>query len=235
MPITRPTGDQLLFESSKTGAHILDAYLEDAEKGPRTLGSLLADLFTDTGLLRQLTQVRANPTTKEVEVRFGNFVDPAASWNATGVFVPRFLGPWASSVLYRQGDYVIVSGSPTVCSETHTSGLAPDPAKFYTLSGGGGGTSTPGIAQTSTYNAAANGKCVVIDGGSISVVSLPAETTITVLNTSLLSNTLLVQPAGMQLFRGGTSGTGNRVIANKGIATIYYQTSTIAIVNGNVS
>lgn len=49
---TRPTGEQLRFVSAATGSHILDTYLEAAEKGGRTLGDMLADLFDETtGLL----------------------------------------------------------------------------------------------------------------------------------------------------------------------------------------
>ena len=49
MPITRPTGDQLRFNSSVNGEIILDTYLEDAEMGGRTLGDLMADIFDANG------------------------------------------------------------------------------------------------------------------------------------------------------------------------------------------
>lgn len=49
--ITRPTGDQLRFNSSATGEHILDDYLEDAERGTKTLGELVDVLFDANGSL----------------------------------------------------------------------------------------------------------------------------------------------------------------------------------------
>jgi hypothetical protein len=47
---TRPTGEQVRFRSAVTGDHILDVYLEAAEKGGRTLPDLLDDLFDSSGL-----------------------------------------------------------------------------------------------------------------------------------------------------------------------------------------
>ena len=52
MPITRPTGDQLAFDSSANGVQVLDTYLENAELGGRSIGDLLADLFDNTGVFR---------------------------------------------------------------------------------------------------------------------------------------------------------------------------------------
>ena len=45
MSITRPTGEQLRFESAVTGSHVLDDYLEAAEIGGRELADLMGDLF----------------------------------------------------------------------------------------------------------------------------------------------------------------------------------------------
>jgi hypothetical protein len=49
MPITRPTSDQIRFTSANVGDVILDAYLEAAERGGRSLGDLLSDLFDTNG------------------------------------------------------------------------------------------------------------------------------------------------------------------------------------------
>ena len=49
MAITRPTGDQLRFNSSVNGEIILDAYLEDAEIGNTTLANLLGQAFDTSG------------------------------------------------------------------------------------------------------------------------------------------------------------------------------------------
>jgi hypothetical protein len=55
--ITRPEGDQLNFVSSKTGSHVLDQYLEDAERGTKSLGDLIDLLFDAAGNLRALVTV----------------------------------------------------------------------------------------------------------------------------------------------------------------------------------
>lgn len=51
MAETRPTGEQLLFRSAQTGEHVLDAYLEAAERGGRTLPDMMADVFDEQGNL----------------------------------------------------------------------------------------------------------------------------------------------------------------------------------------
>ncbi len=46
--ITRPDADQLKFTSSKTGDHVLEDYLQDAELGGKTLKQLLVQAFDET-------------------------------------------------------------------------------------------------------------------------------------------------------------------------------------------
>lgn len=52
--LTRPDADQLKFNSSTTGEHVIDEYLESAEIGGRSLPSLLGDVFDPSGNLRTL-------------------------------------------------------------------------------------------------------------------------------------------------------------------------------------
>jgi len=47
MARTRVPSEQLNFRSANTGTHLLDTYLEDAEKGGITLSALLSKLFDD--------------------------------------------------------------------------------------------------------------------------------------------------------------------------------------------
>jgi len=47
MARTRVPSEQLNFRSQNTGVHLLDTYLEDAEKGGLTLSTLLSKLFDD--------------------------------------------------------------------------------------------------------------------------------------------------------------------------------------------
>jgi hypothetical protein len=48
---TMPVGEQIRFLSARTGAWVLDTYLEAAELGNRTIADLLADLFDSSGQL----------------------------------------------------------------------------------------------------------------------------------------------------------------------------------------
>lgn len=62
---TKPEALQVSFESIKTGTHpTLKAYLEAAEKGNKTIGQLLAELFNEDGSLKQL----ATPSTLNAAV-----------------------------------------------------------------------------------------------------------------------------------------------------------------------
>ena len=82
MPITRPTGDQLRFNSSVNGEIILDTYLEDAEMGGRTLGDLMADIFDANGDYRSdLFEFREDPANPGMfQVRVGSFTNNNTGW-----------------------------------------------------------------------------------------------------------------------------------------------------------
>ena len=82
MAITRPTGDQLRFNSSVNGEIILDTYLEDAEMGGRTLGDLMADIFDSNGDYRSdLFQFREDPANPGMfQVRVGSFTNNNTGW-----------------------------------------------------------------------------------------------------------------------------------------------------------
>ena len=82
MAITRPTGDQLRFNSSVNGEIILDAYLEAAEMGGRTLGDLMADIFDNNGDYRSdLFEFREDPANPGMfQVRVGSFTNANTGW-----------------------------------------------------------------------------------------------------------------------------------------------------------
>lgn len=83
MAETRPSGEQIRFESSKTGSHILDTYLEAAQLGDRELADILSDIFdSSTGAFRaDIFEFREDPDTAGLlQFRVGDFVDPDAGW-----------------------------------------------------------------------------------------------------------------------------------------------------------
>ena len=53
--ITRPTSEQIRFNSGRTGVQVLDDYMEAAELGNKTLATLLAQIFDTAGNLSLLT------------------------------------------------------------------------------------------------------------------------------------------------------------------------------------
>ena len=129
MAETQPRGEQLRFLSTKTGAHNLDTYLENAERGSRTIGDMLGDIF-DSSCDFDSTNFtfRYNSSTKSIEVRVG---DSSASFvNVTPFFNIR--GTYSSSsttyknfdlVTRSNGDVYIVNG---LSSNTATTTFADD-------------------------------------------------------------------------------------------------------------
>lgn len=82
MTMTRPRGEQLRFESTKTGSHVLDDYLEAVERGSRSLPDLIDDLFDEAGAFRStIFEFREDPGNPGIiQFRVGDFVDPNAGW-----------------------------------------------------------------------------------------------------------------------------------------------------------
>jgi hypothetical protein len=82
MARTRPTTDQLRFNSSANGESILDDYMEACEKGGRSLPDLLDELFDNVdGNLKNFIQLREDPLNQGTfQIRLGTYVDPNAGW-----------------------------------------------------------------------------------------------------------------------------------------------------------
>ena len=102
MPITRPTGDQLAFDSSANGVQVLDTYLENAELGGRSIGDLLADLFDNTGVFRSsVFQFREDPNNVgHFQVRVGEFIQADTGWQT--ITFTNFAGYVADALSYKQ-------------------------------------------------------------------------------------------------------------------------------------
>ena len=80
MTETRPTADQIRFISAATGEHDLDAYLESAERGSKTIGEQLEQIFDNQGDFKSdLFEFRIN-NTDNFQFRVGTFVDPEEGW-----------------------------------------------------------------------------------------------------------------------------------------------------------
>jgi len=137
MTTTRPSGDQLRFQSAATGEHVLDAYLEATEKGGRTLSDILDDLWrADTGALRSdLWSLRINPSTFVLEQRTGDYIDPNAGWvSVANSSFFRQRGTHAAATAYLRLDLVLYNDTVYICNTPHTSsGAIPDGTKFNPL------------------------------------------------------------------------------------------------------
>lgn len=162
MPIdnkTRPTGEQLRFISAATGEHILDDYLEAAERGGRTLSDLLTDLFDSSGNLEADNfQFRIDGTTRAYQVRVGVFTNANDGWtNIPNGFIFRQRGTYATATAYEQLDVVTLNNSTYFCTAAHTSSTAtPDLTKFAIVLDGTALNTATTSAQSSATAAAAS-------------------------------------------------------------------------------
>lgn len=154
---TRPTGEQLRFISALTGNHILDTYLESAEKGGRTLADLLADIFDEsTGLFRaDIFEFRIT-TDRSFQFRIGDFPDATTGWqNVTdNPYLFRARGAWAATTAYAATDIVTTNNSTYYCVTPHTSTASFDATKWAVMSDGTTLNSILTSAQTAATNAA---------------------------------------------------------------------------------
>lgn len=153
MSETRPIGEQLRFNSTKTGTHILDAYLEAAERGTRTLADILSDLWNPTtGAFRNdLLQFRTIPD-GTFQQRVGDYANANDGWvPVTDTFIFRNRGAYANATSYERLDLVTQAGSLYVCNIKHTSAVADVTlnTNFTLLIAAGGG----GVPASRTISA----------------------------------------------------------------------------------
>ncbi len=141
MAETRPIGEQLRFMSVKTGAHILDDYLEASEKGNRTLSDMLGDLFDSSGVFQSnLFQFREDPANAGTfQVRVGQFVGADTGW--TTITFTDFAQYVADALSHKNAAEAAKTATetardtalPVINNITQVQAVANDIAKVNTL------------------------------------------------------------------------------------------------------
>lgn len=114
MAQTRPRLEQIVFKSAKTGSHNIDAYLEAAEIGSRTLAQLMGDLFDANGNFAPeaiVPEFQIGQSGGELKLQYRT--DTGASFiDLIGFFNDR--GTFAAGTTYNALDLVTVTaGSST--------------------------------------------------------------------------------------------------------------------------
>ena len=90
----------------------------------------------------------------------------------------------------------------------------------------------PSIGNTATAAAAARGKVYLNTAGlTINTATFAADDVISVYNNSAAGITI-TQGAGFTLRQVGTANTGNRTLAQRGYATVFFLSSTEAVISG---
>ena len=137
MAFTRPTGEQISFRSSKTGTHVLDAYLEECEQGTFSLPVLMQNLFTTTGGLNpsalQFRVSETSATNPVFQARFGHYTDANAGWFDTNQNFFNQRGTYATSTNYKRLDMAQSGNKVFICVTPHTSGAVLDVTKWVSF------------------------------------------------------------------------------------------------------
>jgi len=131
MAETQPRGEQLRFLSSKTGTHNLDTYLESAERGSKSIGDMLGDIFDSSGVFDATNfEFQFDPSDSQLEVRVGgssnSYVNITNFFNIRGTYS-------SSSTTYKNFDLVTRSNGDVhivhgLSSNTATTTFADDAA-----------------------------------------------------------------------------------------------------------
>ena len=126
-----------------------------------------------------------------------------------------------------------LSGTVTTTGSITLSGSVTSVASTATIDGVTiGYRSIPRSTTTGTAVLADVGKCIAISAGlTIPASTFSAGDAISVYNNSASSVTL-TQGSGLTLRLAGTTTTGNRTLAARGIATIWFNSATEAVISG---
>jgi alpha-tubulin suppressor-like RCC1 family protein len=181
MSVTRPTGEQITFTSSKTGTHSLDTYLEacEAQGGlGRTLPDMLNDLFdldavtgTGTGEFRAANfEFQEDPNNAGIlQYRIGTFANATSGW--TNLSFSSFTGFVADCLTYRQNaqssaSFAGASESDARDWATKMNGTVDNTseysAKYYATDSTAGASAYAAAASASAANA--SGSAVTASG-----------------------------------------------------------------------
>lgn len=236
--VTRPTGDQLRFESSKTGNHVLDDYLEAAEKGNRTLGDMLNDLFDPvTGLLRDLATpqdlanaiVDAQIAAGQAQTSAGQASTSAsqAAASAASVNPANFVQTTGDQTVGGIKTFSAAPQVPTAANKNATASAASTEFvdRYRSLLAGA-------TAGTGTLSIEDRGSLVNASGG----ITVPQgifnpRDVITIINVSA-GNITITQGASLTMRQAGTPNTGNRTLASRGMVTIVFTSSSECYISG---
>lgn len=103
---TRPRAERIRFVSEYTGEHVLDTYLEHAERGGRSLSDLMSDIFNSNGQFNaDLFEFRTSNS--QLQIRVGIYSDPNTGWTDIQP-VLRSGGVFATHTTYNQLEMVIL-------------------------------------------------------------------------------------------------------------------------------
>ncbi len=162
MAETRPRGEQIRFESAKTGSHNLDTYLEACELGTsapyKTLPALIDELFTSAGDIDPtILEFQVDHASRKLQVRFGHFASSSTGWSDINQWVFNQRGAHANSTAYKRLDVVTYNNGTYICSVAHTSASAvPSATEFITCLDGTALSTATTSASTSATAAAAS-------------------------------------------------------------------------------
>ena len=97
--------------------------------------------------------------------------------------------------------------------------------------------SIPKSAKTANYTlvAADGGKCITMNGSGLTLTvphnTMSGQTAVTIINHSG-SDITITQASGLTLYNAADAATGNRTLAARGMATVWYHGGSTAYISG---
>lgn len=157
----------------------------------------------------------------------------AALWN--------FTGPYNAGQVYAVGDIATYEGQTWYRKDANGGNVGDTPSEgaFWTIVSAAGKPFIQPNSQSASYTLqlADAGKYINISTGSVTVPSavFASGDVISVYNNSAANQTI-TQGSGVTMYLAGTSTTGNRTLAQRGVATILcVGSNTFTIIGGGLT
>jgi hypothetical protein len=126
----------------------------------------------------------------------------------------------------------VLSASPTLTGTLNAAAITATGTISDSI---GNVRNVPLNSQTTGYTLVAsdNGKCISITTGGVTVPSsiFSAGQSVTIFNNSASSQTI-TQGSGATMYQVGTANTGNRTLAQYGLATVFCVASNTFVITG---
>lgn len=222
----KPRADQLRFLSSANGEVIIDAYLEACEKGGRSLGDLLSDLFDNSGLFRSdIFEFREDPDNPGMlQFRVGDFFSPGGGW------VTLTYTDFSTFIAACEAQRVLAQAAATAAANSATNAASSAAASAAAKNIANGYANNAGLSSSAASNSASNAAASATAAANSEIAAASAASSAT---TSASSASSSATAAGSSATNAAASATSASSSAST--ATTQATSATSSATSANTS